>query len=129
LVLGQCERILRQPIPVGYKRYTIRFLWLWLFLLPFALVPSFIELDIAPGLWPGLVVGTVTILGVVFLSVEDIAVQIEQPFGILPLDLAHRWLLRDIARSRRLLAWSSYERGDDPPEYLGRALGERDPRQ
>ena len=100
-----------------------------LFLLPFALVPSFIELDIAPGLWPGLVVGTVTILGVVFLSVEDIAVQIEQPFGILPLDLTHRWLLRDIARSRRLLAWSSYERGDDPPEYLGRALGKRDPRQ
>ena len=25
--LGQCERLLRQPIPLGYERSTIRFLW------------------------------------------------------------------------------------------------------
>lgn len=110
--LGQCERILRQPIPLGYSRSTIRFLWLWLLLFPFALVPTFADLG-----WPqesALVVGIVTFLGLVFLGVEDIAVQIEQPFGILPLDLTHNWLMRDVARSRRMLRWSAFERGDGP---------------
>ena len=82
---------------------------MWLLLLPFALVPTFAELNWPQDTWSSLVVGTVTFLGVVFLSVEDIAVQIEQPFGILPLDLTHNWLMRDVARSRRLLTWSSNE--------------------
>ena len=109
--LAQCEQILRQPIPMGYKRYTIRFLWLWLLLLPFALVPSFF-VDATRDICAELAAGTVAVFGVVFLSVEDIAVQIEQPFSILPLDLTHTWMLRDIDNSRRLLEWSAYERGD-----------------
>jgi len=113
--LGQCERILRQPIPLGYERSTVRFLWMWLLLLPFALVPTFADMGWPQETWSSLVIGTVTFLSVVFLCVEDIAVQIEQPFGILPLDLCHNWLMRDVARSRRLLNWSSYECGDGPP--------------
>ena len=102
--LSQCERILRQPIPLGYKRYTIRFLWAWLFLLPFALIPNWTTAS------PAEIVFAVTSMGIVFLSVEDIAVQIEQPFGILPLDLTHKWLLRDVERSQQLLAWASEQR-------------------
>ena len=113
--LGQCERILRQPIPLGYERSTVRFLWMWLLLLPFALVPTFADMNWPRETWSSLVVGTVTFLGFFFLCVEDIAVQIEQPFGILPLDLCHNWLMKDVARTRRLLNWSSYERGDSPP--------------
>ena len=113
--LGQCERILRQPIPLGYKRYTIRFLWLWLLGLPFALVPKFSEFGMGSELWPGLTVGTITFLSLVLLSVEDISVQIEQPFNSLPLELTHNWLLRDVGQSRRLLQWSAYERGDFDP--------------
>lgn len=32
--------------------------------------------------------------------------QIEEPFAILPLEFHHKWLLRDVAQSRRLMAWS-----------------------
>ena len=36
--LAACERILKQPVPLSYSRHTSRFLSLYLFLLPFALV-------------------------------------------------------------------------------------------
>ena len=41
----------------------------------------------------------------VFLSIEDIAVQIEEPFAILPLDVQHKWLLRDVEQTSRLTRW------------------------
>ena len=39
--LAKCEKMLRTPIPLGYTRYSVRFLWIWLTLLPFALVRTF----------------------------------------------------------------------------------------
>ena len=27
--LAKCERLLRTPIPLGYTRYSVRFIWLW----------------------------------------------------------------------------------------------------
>ena len=39
-VLGGCERIYNSPIPLSYTRLTSRFLIVYLFALPFCLVPS-----------------------------------------------------------------------------------------
>ena len=41
VALGRCEKLLRSPIPLGHTRYSVRFLWIWLTLLPFALVRTF----------------------------------------------------------------------------------------
>lgn len=39
------------------------------------------------------------------LSIEDIAVQIEEPFAVLPLETHHQWLLRDAEETRTLMRW------------------------
>jgi putative membrane protein len=111
--LGQCERLLRTPIPLGYTRYSVRFLWIWLTLLPFALTRTFCGFQEGTW-WEGrldepwpLVVSSVTFIASIFLSIEDIAVQIEEPFAVLPLDMHHQWLLRDVETSHKLMLWSS----------------------
>jgi len=104
--LGMCEKILRTPIPLGYTRYSVRFLWIWLSLLPFALAQRFAEFGV--GTWwedkpqPVLPLAMLFI-GFTFLSIEDIAVQIEEPFAILPLEQHQRWLLRDVEQMKRVL--------------------------
>ena len=101
--LGKCEKLLRTPIPLGYTRYSVRFLWLWLSLLPFALANNFA----AGSMWgylpePALPVAMLFV-SFVFLSIEDIAVQIEEPFSVLPLVKCHKWLLADARRMRGLV--------------------------
>jgi len=84
-LLGDCEHLLWTPIPLAYTRSLVRFLWLWLSLLPFALVHTYTNFD-AGTWWEGkpLVVVPITTLfvSIMFLSLEDIAVQIEQPFVV-----------------------------------------------
>lgn len=104
--LGVCEKILRTPIPLGYTRYTIRFLFLWLALLPFALVRCFSEFGL--GTWwserpQPVVMFAMLFIGLIFLSIEDIGVQIEEPFAILPLEKHHTWLSRDAAQIKQVL--------------------------
>ncbi|KOO23569.1 hypothetical protein Ctob_009805 [Chrysochromulina tobinii] len=107
--LAKCEKLLRTPIPLGYTRYSVRFLWVWLSLLPFALVRTFN--DFGANTWwedkpqPVLTVAMLFI-GFVFLSIEDIAVQIEEPFAILPLETHQRWLLRDAEQVTSLMQWA-----------------------
>lgn len=74
--VAACERILNTPIPLSYTRHTGRFLILWLFLLPFALW--------APCGWT--MVPVVALISFVLLGIEEIGVQIEEPFSILALD-------------------------------------------
>lgn len=76
-ILGGCERLLRAPIPVSYTRHTARFLFTWLTTLPFALYPSC-------GPWT---VPVVAGIAAVLCGIEEIGVQVEEPFGILPLDV------------------------------------------
>lgn len=74
-VLGGCERLLRTPIPPSFTRHTSRSLTLWCNLLPFAL-------------WPETGWATVPVslmVTFVLLGIEDIGVQIENPFHNLPL--------------------------------------------
>lgn len=73
--MGACENIFATPIPVQYTRNTSTFLFLWLFFLPWALQGS---------LGAGVVISQ-QLLSFFLLGIEDIAVQIEQPFDVLPL--------------------------------------------
>lgn len=96
--LSKCEMMLRTPIPLGYTRYSVRFLWIWLSLLPFALVNTFSGFG-ANTWWEDkpqpVLVFAMLFIGYIFISIEDIAVQIEEPFGVLPLELHQKWLIRD----------------------------------
>lgn len=74
--MGGCERILKTPIPLSYTRHTCRFLIVWLTALPL-------------GLWHDLrwsMVPITAIVALLLLGIEEIGVQIEEPFGLLPLD-------------------------------------------
>jgi len=73
--LGACENIFATPIPLGYTKHLTRFLFLWLLLLPLAL-----ENQLGYG-----VVFVQQLLAFGLLGVEDIGIQIEEPFAVLPL--------------------------------------------
>lgn len=72
---GACENIFATPVPVAYTKHTTTFLYLWLFFLPWALQGS---------LGAGVVIAQ-QLLSFFLLGIEDIGVQIEQPFDVLPL--------------------------------------------
>ncbi|KAG2501956.1 hypothetical protein HYH03_000454 [Edaphochlamys debaryana] len=74
--MGACEKILRNPIPLSYTRHTSRFLILWLLWLPIALWSK--------AGW--CVVPVEAILCYLLLGIDEIAIQMEEPFGILPLE-------------------------------------------
>lgn len=74
--LGMCERIYRTPIPLTYSRHTARFLVIWLLTLPFALW--------VPFKWATIPI--CLLVGMLLLGIDEIGVQIEEPFGVLPLD-------------------------------------------
>lgn len=74
--LGGCERIQKTPIPTCFTRHTSRLIFMWSTLLPFAIYPVCGPLFTLP-----------TTLAITYsiLGLEDIGVQIEEPFNILPL--------------------------------------------
>jgi putative membrane protein len=78
--LGGCERIKKTPLPFAYMVHIRRALILYCFTLPFALVDSY-------G-W-GAIVGTL-LVAYIFFGIEEIGVEIENPFdgdeNDLPLD-------------------------------------------
>lgn len=85
-ILGGCERLLRTPIPVSYTRHTSRFLLLWLTILPYALW--------AKLAWAA--VPAVGLIALLLLGIEEIGVEIEEPFGILPLEVISNKAKADI---------------------------------
>lgn len=76
--VGMCERIFKSPIPVFYTRHTARFLITWLLFLPLGLYPN-----LNPH-W--LVVPVTIMLSYFLLGIEELGVQIEEPFSVLPLE-------------------------------------------
>merc|ERR1719387_1140294 len=117
--LASCEKLISTPIPLGYTRSTVRFLWLWITLLPFALSRTFS--DFASGTWwEGRPLAELPVLlfvmlfvSFIFLSIEDIAVQIEEPFAIIPLEVQHKYLLRDVEQMQRLERWYGEQKAAD----------------
>lgn len=74
-----CERIFTTPIPLVYTRHTARFLLLWLLTVPMSLYNEF-------TLGKKWIVPLISFLNSIFLfGIEDLGVQIEEPFTILPL--------------------------------------------
>ncbi|WIA34766.1 hypothetical protein OEZ86_013072 [Tetradesmus obliquus] len=76
-VMGGCERIFRTPIPLSYTRHTSRFLVCWLTLLPFCVANAFGRLTVPISIG----------LAFFLFGIEEIGVQIEEPFGILALEV------------------------------------------
>jgi predicted membrane chloride channel (bestrophin family) len=79
--LGACERIFRSPIPLVYTRHTARFLTSFMVLLPLALWEPM------KGTWNHwATIPATTILAIFLFGIEELGIQIEEPFGILPLE-------------------------------------------
>ena len=79
-ILGACERILKTPIPYSYSMFMKKFIFLYVVTLPLGFVATF-------GWWS---VPVVMLVFYILVSVELIAEEIEDPFGVdendLPLD-------------------------------------------
>lgn len=68
-------------MPLVYTRHTARFLSMWLLLLPFGLYDSFGDTWNHVGLIPA-----AAVLSIFLFGIEELAVQLEEPFSILPLE-------------------------------------------
>jgi len=74
-----CERIYTTPIPLTYTRHTARFLFLWLLTVPMSLFNEF-----RINRWA--VVPITMLNSILLFGIEELGVQIEEPFSILALD-------------------------------------------
>ena len=88
--LGGCERILRTPIPLAYAIHLKQLLLLYCLSLPFQMVQSL-------GWWTGAIVALISFT---LFGIEEIGIEIENPFGHdpndLPLDTICTTMLRNI---------------------------------
>lgn len=78
-VVGTCNRILGSPIPPTFSRMTSRLLCLYLLVLPFAL------LGFSSSVSPAAVVLTSTLTAYVLCGIDEIGVELEHPFPIMPM--------------------------------------------
>jgi putative membrane protein len=70
-IMGACERIKNTPIPFSYTLFIKKFIFIYILTLPLGFIPDF-------GYWSVLISGFVFY---VFVSIELIAEEIEDPFG------------------------------------------------
>ncbi len=75
--MGACERIKKTPIPYSYNIFLKKVIFFYILTMPFGFVMEF-------GYWA---MGIVPALFYVFASIEIIAEEIEDPFGLDPNDL------------------------------------------
>lgn len=89
-ILGGCERILKTPIPLAYAIHLKQLLLIYCLTLPFQFVSEL-------GWWTGPIVALVSFT---LFGVEEIGIEIENPFGRdpndLPLDAICATMLRNI---------------------------------
>ncbi|MBD0337129.1 MAG: hypothetical protein ICV62_16700 [Cyanobacteria bacterium Co-bin13] len=89
-VLGGCERILKTPIPLAYSIHLKQLLLLYCFALPFQVVDQL-------EWWTALIAGLISFA---VFGIEEIGIEIENPFGTdandLPLDTICRTMYRNI---------------------------------
>lgn len=102
-IIGGCERIVSTPIPYSYSVLLHRTVYVYCFLLPLGLVDS---------------LGWMTPIIVVFIAytyvaLEAIADELENPFGLLPNDLALDAICHTIENS--LLEMDNRPLQPDPP--------------
>jgi len=90
--LADCERILKTPIPRSYTRHTSRFIIAYLTFLPLAM-------------WDETSWGVVPTSGIVaffLLGIDEIGVQIEEPFSIMPLERYCQTIQEDSFAAKRM---------------------------
>jgi predicted membrane chloride channel (bestrophin family) len=75
-VVESCERLFSSPIPPNMARHCMRSLTLWLLALPVVLTQAMPPLLV--GLWTA-------ITSYIYLGVDELGAQVEQPFAIMPL--------------------------------------------
>ena len=78
--VGACERIYSSPVPLVYTRHTARFLTLWMLLVPTALYDTFASVQEVETLF---LVPAVAIMALFLFGIEELAVQLEEPFSYL----------------------------------------------
>ncbi|KAK1744478.1 bestrophin family protein [Skeletonema marinoi] len=78
---AECERLYMTPIPLLYTRHTLKFLTLWMAFMPFAFYDVFATSWNHTGMIPA-----ICIICFLFFGIEEIAVSLEEPFSILPLN-------------------------------------------
>ena len=78
-----CDRIFTTPIPLMYTRHTARFLLIWLLTVPMSLYHEFRKTQTVAVPF---IIPLISFFNAIFLfGIEELGVQIEEPFSILPL--------------------------------------------
>jgi len=84
IILGECtsicEKIYSSPVPLVYTRHTARFLSLWALLVPCGLYSAFDSVGVVWAVLPAS-----AILAFFLFGVDELAMQLEEPFSILPM--------------------------------------------
>jgi putative membrane protein len=82
-MVNNCEMIYSSPIPLIYTRHSLRFLLLWLLTVPITLFHEFRAVSTTQI---SIFVPSITfIVAALLFGVEELGVQIEEPFSLLPL--------------------------------------------
>jgi len=89
--MGACERILNTPLPLAYAVHLRRALIIFCLSLPFALIEGF-------GVWT---IPVSMLVSYIFFGIEEIGVEIEDPFGTDPNDLPLEQFCANIERNLR----------------------------
>ncbi len=86
IILGECtticEKIYSSPVLLVYSRHTARYLSVWALLLPCALYSSFSDMGEVWAVLPASAVMAFFLFGV-----DELAMQLEEPFSILPMQV------------------------------------------
>ncbi|WP_228015846.1 bestrophin family protein [Synechocystis salina] len=105
-VLGSCERILKTPIPLAYAIHLRQLIFLYCFITPFQMVNT---LHWATAFVVGIIAFTV-------FGIEEIGVEIENPFGHdandLPLDQICQTMQANLEDLIQLPPWHQVSHGD-----------------
>ncbi|MDA0265543.1 MAG: bestrophin family ion channel [Cyanobacteria bacterium] len=118
-VLGGCERILKTPIPLAYSIHLKQLLMLYCLSLTFQVVGSL-------HWWTGGVVGLISFA---VFGIEEIGIEIENPFGHDPNDLPLDAICCTMARNIEdliSLSPSSCQWQGPPPQPVGHVLRARE---
>ena len=87
-IQGGCDRILSTPLPFSYSVLLHRAVYSFCLILPFSLEASL-------GWWTPILVGLIAYL---FLGLEELSAELEEPFGIQNNDLALDTIVRMLER-------------------------------
>ena len=105
---AECERLYATPIPLLYTRHALKFLTFWMTFMPFAFY------DVFASSWNHiLMIPAICIICFLFFGIEEIAVSLEEPFSILPMDEMVEELQMNIDDTMEWMEADMLEKGDE----------------